>query len=116
MEYRDVPVTYIDKLVTQSCHKGSCSDRFIGLFKTDVGYVFDRPISAYMYRQMHIGERFSLNLRQFDIKQTERDNIYWFFTPIIVYIITFFSWCVLLVAFGASLMEKYRPSKKQRCY
>ena len=96
MTYRDTPVTYIDKFTTDSCHKGHCRDRYIGIFKTTEGIVFDRPISAYMYRQMHLGEQFALNIRPFDIRQNDNDNAIWFFGPFVVVALTLIVWVLFL--------------------
>lgn len=101
MTYRDTPVTFVDKFTTDSCHKGHCRDRYIGLFKTTEGIVFDRPISAYMYRQMHLGEQFALNIRPFDIRQNDSDNAIWFFGPIIVAGLALIAWSVFLSELSA---------------
>lgn len=99
MKYQDVPVTFIDKYTVQACGKHHCTARLEGLFKTESGYIFDREISGYMYRQMHLGEKLTLNLRQFDIKQTPRDNLYWFFGTLLVYGLTAIAWFLLLCWF-----------------
>ena len=87
MQYRDVPVTFIDRHLDESCSKSNCRDRFIGLFKTSEGVFFDREVSYYTYSQMHIGEEFTLNLRRFDIKQTPWENAIWFFGVVILFAI-----------------------------
>ncbi len=93
LTYRDVNVTFIDRHGSNSCHKGTCRDYLIGLFKTDDGLFFERPIGLYMYRQMHLGERFTLNLRPMETKQTTYNNIVWMFGPIILYALTFVTIC-----------------------
>ncbi len=105
MTYRDVPVTFVERQATNSCHKGSCHDYLEGLFRTDDGMFFSRPISLYMYKQMHLGERFSLNLRPFDMRQTERDNLIWMFGTLAVYIVTAFLWAFALLYLYFSLYE-----------
>ena len=110
MEYRDVPVTFIDKYTLQACSKHGCSVRTEGLFKTEDGYVFSRSISSYMYRQMRLGEKFDLNIRQMDIQQTAQDNIYWFFGPVVLYIVTFVIWCLSLF----HLFDEYTKYKGKR--
>jgi len=92
MEHKSVPVTYIDKYVTESCVKSHCRDRYMGWFRTDDGLVFDRHINDYMYKQMHLGEKFNLTLRPFDMHQTPLNNFYWFFGPIIILGLTGFFW------------------------
>jgi len=111
LEYRNVPVTYIDRHETRSCHKGSCKDNLIGLFKTDDGVFFERYIGLYMYRQMHLGEKFELNLRQMDIKQTKRDNILWLFGPIVVHLVTITLWFAMLLAIGGNVIKRYKLNK-----
>ena len=108
MRYKDTPVTFVDKFVTSSCHKSSCRDRYIGIFKTTDGHVFDRPISAYMYRQMHLGEQFALNIRQFDIQQTTRDNLLWFFGPVFILALTIVSGFLT----GSFIYDYFKPSQK----
>lgn len=108
--YRDVPVTFIDKFAQESCHKGSCHDRFIGLFRTDEGVIFDRPISAYMFRQMHLQEKFTLNLRPFDIKQTPMDNVFWLFGPMILHIVTVIFWLFMIY----SVCDDWYTSRKAK--
>lgn len=110
MAFRDVPVVFIDKYTRESCHKGHCRDRFKGLFRTEDGTVFDRQISAYMYRQMHLGERFSLNIRQFDIRQTPSDNLWWFFIPVLVYVLTGTAWIFSLIGYLVWYLD--RPKKQ----
>lgn len=85
MQYKDVPVTFVDRHLDESCSKSSCRDRFVGLFKTNEGVFFDREISYYTYSQMHLGEKFTLNLRRFDIKQTPWENAVWFFGVAILF-------------------------------
>ncbi|ABY63132.1 putative NrdC.7 [Pseudomonas phage 201phi2-1] len=114
MRYRDVPVTYIDRHETRSCHKGSCKDNLIGLFKTDDGVFFERYIGLYTYQQMHLGEKFELNLRQMDIKQTERDNILWLFGPILVYAVTFIMWVLFIFANILELIERNKSKKAKQ--
>ena len=106
MKFQDVPVTFIDKYTVQACSKHSCTARLEGLFKTESGYVFDREISGYMYRQMHLGEKLTLNLRQFDIKQTPRDNLYWFFGPLLVYGLTIVVWLQLIICFWEQFKKR----------
>lgn len=85
MQYKDVPVTFVDRHLDESCSKSNCRDRFVGLFKTNEGVFFDREIGYYTYSQMHIGEKFTLNLRRFDIKQTPWENAIWFFGVVILF-------------------------------
>lgn len=113
MEYRNVPVTFVDRWASESCHKGSCRDRLLGLFKTDDGVFFERHISLYMFRQMRLGERFDLHLRQMDIKQTERDNVLWFFGPVLVYIVTFMLWAIIIIGYSTDLISYIKKRKAQ---
>ena len=85
MHKKDVPVTFIDKRLDQSCRKGRCRDYMVGLFKTEEGVYFDRPISFYMHSQVHLGEKFNLNIRRFDIKQTGWENTVFFFGTVILF-------------------------------
>lgn len=107
MTYTDVPVTFFDRHMGQSCHKSSCRDAPEGWFRTDDGFVFSQPISDYMYYRMHLGEHFTLSMRPFDLHQTPRENIYWFFGPIIVLMATCIIWFLTLI----QLADQYRNRK-----
>ena len=105
--YRNVPVTFVDRHSTNSCHKGSCSDYRVGLFRRESdGMFFERPISLYMFTQVRLGEKFDLRLRPFDMKQTTKDNIWWLFVPIIVHIITAMMWVITLIGIGCEIYER----------
>lgn len=104
--HRDVHVTFVDRHVTQGCHKASCSTYRVGLFKTDDGVFFERHINVYIFTQMKLGEQFTLNLRPFDIKQTSRDNVIWIFGALIIYGVTFFLWVIVMISAGSTLMNK----------
>lgn len=112
LTYRDVNVTYIDRHASNSCHKGSCRDNLNGLFRTDEGYFFERPISLYTYSQMRLGEKFPLNLRPMDIKQTSYDNIVWMIGPSILYALSFALSCLTIYCF----FEKPTPEDKYNGY
>lgn len=106
MTYRDYPVTFIDRSAPTSCHKGSCRANHTGLFKLEDGTFFERPIGVYMYTQMHLGEKFNLNLRPMDIKQTPANNVKWFFMPIIVYCIATFFAAIALIFAGTWIHQR----------
>lgn len=103
MHKKEVPVTFIDKRLDQSCHKSRCRDYMVGLFKTERGVYFERPISFYMYSQMHLGEKFNLNIRRMDIKQTGWENIVFFFGPVILF--SFGVTCLVIVGIGKLFEE-----------
>lgn len=107
MRYREVPVTYYGKFMTESCFKGFCRDIKTARYITDDGVRFTRFASDYVYDQMRFGERFSLTLRPIDIKQTTFNNIWWFFAPVIL-------WCItgtLLLVFGGTFVYEWLKSK-----
>lgn len=108
MRYNDVSVTFIDRYATQSCHKSSCREVFVGVYKTESGTVFEERISGYSYRQMHLGEKFTLNIRQFDIHQTSKENLFLFLAPVILYSITLTAWFAVLVSLYSILTYKER--------
>lgn len=112
MAWRDVPVTMIDRFERQSCHKSSCKDYFEGLFVTTDGKRFYRNISSYMYFRATLPAAYTLELRQFDIKQTSSDNIWWFFMPVIVWCVTMFSWIWLLVEIGSLIFPEEQDNAK----
>lgn len=98
MTYQDVPVEYVKRYITQSCHKSQCTDRYEGLFKRlSDGYIFDRSITPSMYHTYPAGSRYDMRIRPIDIKQTGRDNILRFFGSLIVYIVTFMTGVVAVL-------------------
>lgn len=106
MTYRNYPVTFVDRSAPTSCHKGRCHANHTGLFKLEDGTFFERPISVYMYTQMHLGERFELDLRPFDIRQTSSQNVWWFFIPAILF-------SAALVGFGMAVFETFTTIVKR---
>jgi len=84
MQSKEMMVTLVDRHLEESCHKSRCHDRFIGLFKTEDGRFFDKEINLYTYKQMHLGEKFTISIRRFDIKQTPWENVFFFFLPCIL--------------------------------
>lgn len=106
MVYKDIPVTLVDRYTSQSCHKSSCYEIYKGVYKTDAGDIFEQRISGYAYRQLHLGEKYSLNIRAFDIRQTGRNNLFWFILPVLFYSIAITSWFAVLVELYALLTKK----------
>lgn len=108
MRYSDVPVTFIDRYTTQSCHKSSCREVFVGVFRTDRDVIFEQRINGYTYRQMHLGEKFTLNIREFDIRQTGKENVFLFIGPALLYSLTLTVWFAVLVTLYSILTYKER--------
>lgn len=108
MRYSDVPVTFIDRYATQSCHKGSCREVFVGVFRTERDIIFEQRIDGYSYYQMHLGEKFTLNIREFDIRQTGKENLFLFFGPALFYSLTLTLWLAVFVGIYSILNKKER--------
>lgn len=107
MRYRDIPVTFIEKSVEDTCHKTRCRKTYIGLFKTDGEIYFDRPISYYMYTQTPLREQFELSLRPKDIRQSPRENLLYFFLPVLLF-------SLAVVSGGMTLIEFFKGRSKPK--
>ena len=53
--------------------------KFIVVYKTENEVYFDNYVSASEYSRTHVGDTVIKNFRPFDVVQTTKDNIIWFF-------------------------------------
>lgn len=74
--YRDYDVTVVNTFTGTT---GRSSLQFIAVYELPNGQRFDKFISASTYASIKPGDNFRVNLRPFDVKQTTKDNILWFF-------------------------------------
>ena len=88
MTSRDYTVKMVDKFKEERCHKSSCNLYLKGLFRTEDGDFFDLDLTMASYTRLHPGSEAVFELRPFDIKQTPRENLLYFFGPVIVYSLT----------------------------
>ena len=95
MTYTDVPVEV--KQVYSGVSSGKHSRmEFIAIYQTKDGTIFDRRLSAAQFYQLQPGDKITLELRPYDIKQTGWENAIWFFGAI--------AYCVVASAFGILLV------------
>lgn len=86
MTFKDVPVEV--KQIYSGVGTGKHPRmEFIAIYQTQDGTIFDRYISAAAFYQLKPGDKITLHLRQYDIKQNWGDNAVWFFGALIYYII-----------------------------
>lgn len=110
MTPRDYTVTVIDKFKEERCHKHGCNLYLKGLFKTVDGDFFDLDLTMASYNRLVIGGTAVFEERPFDIKQTPKENILYFFGPVVLFSIT-------LVVLGVTLLymyERYRIRQRLR--
>lgn len=81
-KYKDRKCLVLDKMTTTGGYKSS--GQFYLVLREERGILFDIIVSPSTFSQTQIGETAIFNLRQFDIKQTIRENVLYFFAPIIV--------------------------------
>lgn len=78
MKAVDVPVEVKQIYSGTSSGKHSRME-FIAIYQAPDGYIFDRHISAANFYQLQPGDKITLNLRPFDLKQTSWENAVWYF-------------------------------------
>ncbi len=84
MEFKERKCIVLNKLVIDG---GKYSDNFYLVLKEERGIIFDLIVSPSTYSQADSGEIIYFNLRQFDIKQTTKENWKDFFGVIILFAI-----------------------------
>ena len=78
-KFKDRQCLVLDKLETSGGSK--YSGNFYLVLKEERGIVFDIIVSAATYSQSKIGSIVVFNLRDYDIKQTPRENAFYLFGP-----------------------------------
>ena len=74
----------VDKIQSNGSYKHD--GNFYLVLREERGIIFDLIVDAATYTQAKIGQNITFSLRQFDIVQTPKENILYFFGPIIVLI------------------------------
>jgi hypothetical protein len=77
MVFKDRKCLVIDKLTTPGTYR--YSGKFYLILKEERGIKFDLQVSPVTFSQSKIGETKYFNLRNMDIKQTQKENIIYFF-------------------------------------
>lgn len=104
MEYKDRKCVVLDKLTTNGGYKSS--GNFYLVLKEERGIKFDIIVSPTTYSQAKKNEIIHFNLRQFDIKQTSRENIIYFFGTVITGAIGFICLFAVCCDWIARIMKK----------
>jgi len=76
--------------------KHESSDYFLLVLCDENGRVFSTSIDYSFYWKTELGKKYTLSLREFDIKQTFEKNIVWFFCPVLLFSISI-GWIVYLL-------------------
>jgi hypothetical protein len=82
MEFKERKCIVLDKMVVDG---GKYSDNFYLVLKEERGIIFDQMVSPSTYSQADSGEIVYFNLRQFDIRQTTKENWKDFFGVVILF-------------------------------
>ncbi len=85
MKFKIRHCTVIDKLQSNGSYENS--GNFYLVLKEERGIVFDIIVSPATYSQAKIGSSISFDLRNFDIKQTQKENVLYFFGDVVVVLI-----------------------------
>lgn len=86
MAFKDVPVEV--KQIYSGVGTGKNPRmEFIAIYRTQDGTIFDRNISAANFYQLKPGDKITISIRQYDIRQNWKDNAIWFFGALAYYII-----------------------------
>lgn len=86
MAFKDVPVEV--KQIYSGVGTGKNPRmEFIAIYQTQDGTIFDRNISAANFYQLKPGDKITISIRQYDIRQNWKDNAIWFFGALTYYII-----------------------------
>lgn len=83
MTHNDYPLQVVELYSGMSNSKYPTTE-FIAVMKTEDGIIFDRRVSAAFFSQTQKGDKIVLSLRPFDIKQTFRDNLIFFFGAVVI--------------------------------
>jgi hypothetical protein len=78
MEYKVRNCVVLDKI-----QANGRSDNFYLVVKSE-GIVFDVSVRPHEYSQRKVGGNVNVNLRNFDIRQTPKENLIYFFIPSIL--------------------------------
>lgn len=94
MTFKDRNCVVVDKIQSNGTYKHD--GNFYLVLREERGIVFDIIVDAATYTQAKKDKIITFNLRQFDIKQTPKENILYFFGTIIVLIVGLISIAFLI--------------------
>lgn len=87
MKFVSTEVEVVAKLILPDS-KGRSSDAVINYKRVSDGITFDRNVSVGTYVSSNPGDRYAINVREMDVRQTTWDNARFFFGPIVLLSIT----------------------------
>jgi hypothetical protein len=88
MTYKSYDAKVVDVISGMSSGKHS-SLEFIAVYELEDGHRFDRYISPSTSTWMKPGQNVTLELRPFDVKQTAKENAFWFIGSLFVNVLGF---------------------------
>lgn len=86
MDFKIRKCVILNKIITPPGYKQSANLYLV--LKEERGIVFDLIVAPATYTQHNVGDTIYFNLRDFDIRQTPRDNVIFFFGQIVMIAIT----------------------------
>lgn len=108
MTYRQVRVEVEDKMLLQNS-KGR--ERPVVVYKRADGVQFDREVSVGTWMASLPGQSKTLNIREFDMRQSTWENVRYFFLPVITLSIT--GTYLLMFLGGWALFPKRKETNVQ---
>lgn len=104
MKFKIRKCIVVDRVQTQGGRKAA--GRFYLVLKEERGIIFDIIVSPATFSQKKKDDVVYFNLRNFDIKQTSKDNTLYFFGTIIVFLMMLGSWLIIIIYFGNKIIKK----------
>jgi hypothetical protein len=104
MKFKIRKCVVIDRLQTEGGRKAA--GRFYLVVKEERGIVFDIIVSPATFSQKKKDDVVYFNLRNFDIKQTPKENVIYFFGTVIVFLMMLGSWIIIIIYFGNKIIKK----------
>lgn len=111
MRELDRTVEITEKFTGTSTGKYSHME-FIVVYKTDDNRYGDTRVDAAVYHQLKVGDKVTMNLREFDIAQTPLNNFLWFFMALVVYVLGSIAMFIGGIGFCSNSVRKYFMEKQ----
>jgi hypothetical protein len=101
MEFKVRNCIILNKVMSPAGYKHSSN--FYLILKEEQGIVFDQIVAPSTYTQHEIGDKIRFDLRNFDIKQTHKENIIFFLGQLIVDVL---AGCLCIASIGRILNKQ----------
>ena len=105
MSYRDFNVVVDAKEMIPGSYKSS-GYPVISYWAPEQAIKFDQRVTVGTYSGSSIGDKHVINIRPFDMKQTPMQNLLYFFLPVLLGSIGFFSGVACVIGFISSSPKK----------